>query len=138
MVSRISYYIFFLKYFLKRFYLFIQRRREGQRERNINVWLSFECPLLGTWPTTQACALTGNPTGHPLVHRPALNPLSHTSQGYFYILPFPFLLYIIQGLFTSYKISWLIFYFSAYIVLPCLVFPKHSFLINYLLWFFIY
>ena len=35
----------------------------------------------GTWPTTQACALTGNQTGDLLVCRPALNPLSHTSQG---------------------------------------------------------
>ena len=38
-------------------------------------------PLLGTWPTTQACAQTGNRTDEPLVRRPALNPLSHTSQG---------------------------------------------------------
>ena len=38
-------------------------------------------PTLGTWPTTQACALTGTQTGDPLVLRPALNPLSHTSQG---------------------------------------------------------
>ena len=38
-------------------------------------------PLLGTWLTTQACALTGNRTGNPLVHRPAFSPLSHTSQG---------------------------------------------------------
>ena len=27
------------------------------------------CPLLGTWPVTQACALTGNQTGDSLVHR---------------------------------------------------------------------
>ena len=38
-------------------------------------------PLLGTWPTTQACVLTENWTGDPLVHRPALNSLSHTNQG---------------------------------------------------------
>ena len=31
-------------------------------------------PLLGTWPATQACALTGNRTDDPLLHRPALNP----------------------------------------------------------------
>ena len=37
--------------------------------------------LLGIWRTTQACALTENRTSDPLVHRPALNPLSHTSQG---------------------------------------------------------
>ena len=29
----------------------------------------------------QACALTGNRTCDPLVHRPELSPLSHTSQG---------------------------------------------------------
>ena len=38
-------------------------------------------PLLGTWPTTQACAPTGNRTSAPLVHSPVLSPLSHTSQG---------------------------------------------------------
>ena len=70
----------------KIFYLFIYfvERGEGkekERERHINVWLPFVCPLLETWPATQACALTGNPTGNPLVGRPTLNPLSHTSQG---------------------------------------------------------
>ena len=40
-------------------------------------------PQLGTWLTVQACALNGNLTSDPLVHRPALNPLSHTSQGGF-------------------------------------------------------
>ena len=38
-------------------------------------------PHGGTWPTTQACAPTGNRTSDPLVCRPGLNPLSHTSQG---------------------------------------------------------
>ena len=38
-------------------------------------------PQLGMWPETQACALTGNQTLDPMVHRPAPNPLSHTSQG---------------------------------------------------------
>ena len=45
------------------FYLLILERREGrdkERERNIIVWLPLMCPLLGTWPTTQACSLTGN------------------------------------------------------------------------------
>ena len=36
----------------------------------------------GAWPATQACALTGNQTSNSLVHRLALNPLSHTSQGW--------------------------------------------------------
>ena len=69
----------FKKYFI---YLFIFRQRgKGGREGNISVWLPLMRPLLGTWPTTQACALTGNRTGDPLVCRPALNPLGHTSQG---------------------------------------------------------
>ena len=45
---------------------------EEERERNINVWLTLTRPLLGTWPTTQACALTGNRTGNPLIRRLAL------------------------------------------------------------------
>ena len=70
-----------LKLFFKRFYLFIFREGKGgrKRERNISKWLPQVHPLLGTWPTTQACALTGNQTSDPLVRRLALNPLSHTS-----------------------------------------------------------
>ena len=54
---------------------------EKVRDRTINVGLPLACPLLGTWPATQACVLTGNQTSNPLVWRLALNPLSHTSQG---------------------------------------------------------
>ena len=72
-------------FFKKRFYSFIyfgeRERGEKERERNINVWLLFASPLLGIWPATQACALTGNRTDDPLVGRPTLNPQSHTSQG---------------------------------------------------------
>ena len=53
----------------------------GGREGKINVWLPLERPLLETWPTTQACALTGNPTSHPMLLRMVLNPLSYNSQG---------------------------------------------------------
>ena len=54
-------------------------------ERNI---LSVAChiPQLGTWPTTQARALTRNQTSDILVHSPAHNPLSHTSQSGFSII----------------------------------------------------
>ena len=45
------------------------------------MWLPLVCSLLGTWPTTQAFALTGNQICNPLVRRPVLSPLSHTSQG---------------------------------------------------------
>ena len=43
-------------------------------------------PMLGTWPATQACALTGNQTSDSLVCRPALSPLNHISQGGFLFL----------------------------------------------------
>ena len=45
------------------------------------MWLPLTRPLLETWTTTQACALTGNRTRNPLVHRSVLNLLSHTTQG---------------------------------------------------------
>ena len=65
-----------------RFYLFLERGRERKREgEKHQCELPLTLPLLGTWPATQACTLTGNRTSDPLVHRPVLSPLSHTSQG---------------------------------------------------------
>ena len=65
----------------KKYFIFRKRGREGkEREWDINVWLPLKCPLLGTWPATQACALTGNWT-NALVSRPVLNPLIYTIQG---------------------------------------------------------
>ena len=55
---------------------------EKERDRTINVWLPLERPALGTQPATQAGALTGDRHSNPLVCRVALNPLSHTSQGW--------------------------------------------------------
>ena len=70
-------------FFLDFTYLFVERGdgREKERERNISVWLPLIRPLLETGTAMQACALTVNRTHDSLVHRPALNPLSHTSQG---------------------------------------------------------
>ena len=50
-------------------YLFLEREegREKERERNINVWLPLKWPSIGTWPATQACALTGTQTSDPFV-----------------------------------------------------------------------
>ena len=43
--------------------LFLERGegREKERERNVDQ-LPLARPQLGTWPSNQACALTGNPT----------------------------------------------------------------------------
>ena len=65
--------------FFKRFYLFILRERGREGEKYQCVVASL-VPLTGDLAPTQACALTGNQTDD-LVHRPVLNPLSHTSQG---------------------------------------------------------
>ena len=54
-------------------------------ERYINQ-LPLAYPQLGTRPATQTCALVGNRTDDPVVRRPALNPLSHTSHGCFWFL----------------------------------------------------
>ena len=71
---------------LKNIYLYLEQGREVEREgeKHQCVVASYTRPR-GIWPTTQACALTGNWTGNPWVHRPALNPLSHTSQGKMFI-----------------------------------------------------
>ena len=57
-----------LFYFLKTLFISREEYEGGEKERNINVWLPLECPLLEIWPATQTCALTGNQTGDPLVH----------------------------------------------------------------------
>ena len=44
-------YLFKIKFY----FLFLDRGEGG--ERNITVWVPLACPRLGTWPTTQACAL---------------------------------------------------------------------------------
>ena len=72
-------------YFFKVFIYLFSERGEGSEtewERSVSVWLPLGCPAMGTWPTSQACALTGNRTGKSLSRRPALSPLSHTSQGW--------------------------------------------------------
>ena len=78
-------FLFILFLFLDFIYLFLERGEGRVKEKmeNINVWLPLACPQLGTLPTTQACALTGNQTSDPLVYRLVLSPLSHISQGPF-------------------------------------------------------
>ena len=70
------------KSFFLNLFIFRQRGREGEREGEKHQCVVVYCMSpLGTWPTTQTCASTRNRTSDPLVLRPALNPLSHTSQG---------------------------------------------------------
>ena len=67
------------------FYLFIFQEGKGGRKRGRETSMCgclMDTPPLGTLPTTPACALTGNWTCGPLVHRLMLNPLSHTNQGH--------------------------------------------------------
>ena len=58
-----------LFFFFLRLYSFLERgkEKENERERTINVQLPPVYPAPGTWPTTQACALTRNQTSDPLV-----------------------------------------------------------------------
>ena len=81
----LSIYLIYLSSIFFRFHLFIfrQRGREEDREREKHqcVVASRVTPT-GYWPKTQACALTGDPTSDPLVCKPVLNSLSHTSQTY--------------------------------------------------------
>ena len=80
---------FFKKYILKIFYLFVFRQREGkkkERERNINVWLPLQCPLLETCPTTQECALTGNRTNDPFGSQAGAQSTGPYQSGLIYIL----------------------------------------------------
>ena len=71
-------FLFFFKDFI---YVFLEKGREGKRKGEKH-WcardtlikrLPLTHPLLGTWRATQACAMTGNQTREPLVHRPSLN-----------------------------------------------------------------
>ena len=62
---------FFFKVLFTSF--FLERGREGEREEEKHQCVPLIHPQLETWPTTQVCALTGDPTNNPLGHRPALN-----------------------------------------------------------------
>ena len=70
----------FRKYFI---YLFTLRPKgkEGESEGDNHQLVASHTPAAGTWPATQACALTGNQIGNLLVSRAALSPVNHTSQG---------------------------------------------------------
>ena len=72
-----------IKIFFKKYLFIFREEREGEREgeKHQCVVASPAPPPPGTWPAAQVCALTGNQTSDPLVLRPVVNPLSHSSQG---------------------------------------------------------
>ena len=55
-------------------------RREKERDRNIH-WLPLNAPQRGSGWQPRCVPWLGNRTGDLSVGRPALNPLSHSSQG---------------------------------------------------------
>ena len=127
--------------FFKDLFIYFQREGKGgrEREKNINVQLPLTCSLLRTWPTTQACALTGNRSSNPVVHRLVwLHPLSHTSQGSnkIILIKLPFLdftnLYTLGSinftklLYSSKKIIDIPFYMRNVLVKNGLLVPLNS------------
>ena len=100
-ILRLEFLFFFSFSFF--FFKFLDRGegREKERERNINVWLPLSCPPPRTWHATQACALTGDHTTDPLLHRLELNPLRHSRQGW---SPYSLMSYV-QGGISKFKKS---------------------------------
>ena len=111
--------------FFKRCYLFIfrERRREEERERNISVWLPLTCFHLGIWPATQVCALTGNWTSDPLVCQLTLNPLNHSSQGTNILISL-FISYSIEINFLIGNLKMMVGFPIAIILLPKLIYKN--------------
>ena len=60
--------------------LFLERGEGGRKTRKHQCVVASHMPPTGNL-ATQACALTGNQTSNPLVHRLTVNPLSYASQG---------------------------------------------------------
>ena len=71
--------------FVQILFIFRERGREGERERNTER-LPPAHPQPGTWPTTQAYTLTRNRTCDLSVGGTMPSPLSHTTQGEAYVL----------------------------------------------------
>ena len=85
---RLTSYFQSIFFFLKISFIFRQRGREGEREGG-----KHQCVVASPIPPTGDLALkskhvpyTGNWTSDLSVHKLALNPLSHTSQGSIYFV----------------------------------------------------
>ena len=78
-----------------------ERQRERERERERGRWereISISCllhvPWLGIKFTTQACTLTRNRTGSPLVCRKVLQPTKPHWPGLFFVCLFVFFCFV--------------------------------------------
>ena len=61
---------------------------DGEREGEKHGLVASCTPQLRTYPTTQACTLTGSGTGDFLVFGMPLTPLSHTNHSLIYFILF--------------------------------------------------
>ena len=89
------------------------------------MWLPLTRPQLGTWPATQACALTENQTSHPLVHSPcSIHWATPSTPGQLIFFVFCFLgqLFIVEFYFEIFSFFlffcfFILFYFYFYFFL---------------------
>ena len=96
------------KYFI---YLFLEKGREKDRERNVNVWLPLMCPQLGTWPATQACALTEKYNQQPFGLQAGALSIEPQQPGLYFII-------LILGIFPLCNSS---FGFQIFYLMFCLL-----------------
>ena len=74
-------------FFNKDLFIYLFLRGKGKEiEININVWAPLTCPVVQSWPKTQAYPLTRNWTSDPLVWVSAFKLVSHTSQGWLFLI----------------------------------------------------
>ena len=92
-VGNISHSFSLLSFFKDFIYLFLEtgERKDKERERNISVWLPFICPLLETWPSTQAWALDWESNQRPF----GLQASTQSTEPH---QPGPFSLHRINGI----------------------------------------
>ena len=112
-------FLFFKVLFKNVFYLFLERVKRREERNFESISCLSHAPNWGPGlHANQARALTGFPTGDLSVGRPALNPLSHTSQH----SAFHFILFIY--LFIYFWFSFLIFIYFYSVKIVCIFSPS--------------